>query len=191
MTGENGLTGKLLIAMPGIGDDRFDRSVVLVCVHNEDHAMGIVLNRVADNLGLQELLQQLDVDAENDGELPDGPVLIGGPVGADRGFVLHSDDFESVGATLPVADGLRLTATRQVLESLATSNAPARSRLSLGYAGWGPDQLENEIRQNVWLVADADEAIVFDTDFDAKWVRALERIGVRPDQLPSGLTGQA
>ena len=184
-----GLTGKLLIAMPGIDDERFEKSVILLCAHNEEHAMGIVLNKEMGDLRLPDLLDQLNVPI--DGLLPDAPVLHGGPVGQDRGFVIHSEDFESIGATIPVGNGLRLTATKEVLAAIASSDPPSRSRLVLGYSGWGPNQLEAELKQNVWLVVDADEGIIFDTDFDGKWERAVNKLGVSPSQLQPGTAGRA
>lgn len=184
-----GLTGKLLIAMPGIDDERFEKSVILLCAHTEDHAMGIVLNKEMDDLRLPELLDQLNVPVV--GLLPDAPVLQGGPVGQDRGFVIHTEDFESIGATVPITNTLRLTATKEILKAIASTNPPERSRLALGYSGWGPNQLEAELKLNVWLVADSDEGIIFDTDFDAKWEKAVKKLGVTPAQIQSGMSGSA
>ena len=185
----DGLTGKLLIAMPGIDDERFDKSVILLCAHSDEHAMGIVLNKTMSDITLPELLDQLDVPAGN--ELPNDPILNGGPVGTDRGFVIHSEDFESIGATIPINNELRLTATKEVLSAMASPDRPRKCRLALGYSGWGPKQLENELRENVWLVVDADEEIVFDTDFDGKWLRAIRKLGITPDRLQRGPTGHA
>lgn len=185
----DGLTGKLLIAMPGIDDERFDKSVILLCAHSDEHAMGIVLNKTMSDITLPELLDQLDVPAGN--ELPNDPILNGGPVGTDRGFVIHSEDFESIGATIPINNELRLTATKEVLSAMASPDRPRKCRLALGYSGWGPKQLENELRENVWLVVDADEEIVFDTDFDGKWLRAISKLGITPDRLQRGPTGHA
>ncbi len=184
-----GLIGKLLIAMPGIDDERFEKSVILLCAHTEEHAMGIVLNKEMGDLRLPDLLDQLNVPII--GLLPDEPVLHGGPVGQDRGFVIHSEDFESAGATVNITDGLRLTATKEVLNAIASADPPNRSRLALGYSGWGPNQLEAELKQNVWLVADADEDIIFDIDFDEKWERAMKKLGVSPSQLQPGTAGRA
>ena len=182
------LSGKLLIAMPGIDDERFERTVILLCAHSDEHAMGIVLNKAMSDLTVAELLEQLNVP--NGSGLHD-PIVIGGPVGKDRGFVLHTEDFETIGATIPVTNGIRLTATKEILHALASSEPPARSRLALGYSGWGPQQLEAEIRENVWLVVDADDEIIFDSDFSGKWERAVNMLGISPDKLQGGTVGTA
>lgn len=186
---EEGLAGKLLIAVPGIDDERFAGAVILICAHSDEHAMGIVLNRAIGDLTLPELFEQLNVPMRI--TPPDDPILLGGPVGKDRGFVIHSEDFESIGATIPVGTGLRLTATKEVLQAMASDDRPKRSRLALGYSGWGPMQLENELKQNVWLVVDADDDIVFDCDFDHKWERAIAKLGISPASLHSGPVGRA
>lgn len=186
---EDGLAGKILIAMPGIDDERFAKAVILICAHNDEHAMGIVLNRAMGDLTLPELLEQLDVPIEI--EPPEDAVLIGGPVGKDRGFVIHTEDFESIGATIPIGNGLRLTATKEVLQAIASDECPARCRLALGYSGWGPLQLENELKENVWLVADADSEIVFDSDFDGKWERAINKLGISSAVIQAGPAGHA
>lgn len=174
------LAGKLLIALPAIEDARFKQAVILVCTHNEDHAMGIVLNKAAEDLRLPELLDQLGVDGE---ETSDNHVLIGGPVGKDRGFVLHSEDYDSDGATLPIFEGVCLTATKDVLHAMASDSPPEHFILALGYAGWAGGQLEQELVENVWLVGEPDLALVFDPSLETKWSRALARIGVSPDRL--------
>ncbi|MAT34924.1 MAG: hypothetical protein CMK06_07250 [Ponticaulis sp.] len=185
----DGLTGKLLIAMPGIDDERFDRSVILLCAHNDEHAMGIVLNKTLLDITLPDLFEQLDVPIEV--SPPDAPILHGGPVGTDRGFVIHSEDFESIGATIPICNGLRLTATKEILNAMASTAPPEKCRLALGYSGWGPKQLEAELRENVWLVVEPDEEIIFDSDFSGKWERALRKLGISPDKLQGGQAGHA
>ena len=177
------LTGRLLIAMPTIGDNRFKRAVILVCAHQEDYAMGLVLNKPMDGLTLPDLLDQLEVPVEI--TLPDKAVLDGGPVGNDRGFVLHSDDFYSDGATLDVADNICLTATRDILEAMGTTSAPSESILALGYSGWGPGQLEMELQENAWLVGRPDHDILFGQDHQVKWSKALDIIGVPAGRLQS------
>lgn len=178
---DDSFAGKLLIASPSIEDPRFARAVILVCTHNEDHAMGIVLNKAADDINLPELLDQLGVDGE--GASVEQHVLVGGPVGKDRGFVLHSDDYDSDGATLSICDGVCLTATRDILHAMASDDPPERYVLALGYSGWSAGQLEEELADNVWLVGVADLPLVFDPSLDTKWSRALTRIGVSPDRL--------
>lgn len=175
------LSGQLLIAMPGIGDPRFERAVVLVCAHDEEHAMGLAVNRPLDGLHLGDLLEKLDIDAGAESALAE-PVMIGGPVERERGFVLHTDDYQSEGS-LPIARGLVLTATREVLELLAAGEGPRRCFMALGYAGWGAGQLEQEIRDNVWLTCPADEALLFGDDYDHKWSQALAKLGIDPGLL--------
>lgn len=185
---ESFLGGKLLVATPSIGDPRFDRTVILMCDHSPDHAMGIVINKPVDGLRLPELFAQLGIERPEDA--PDRPVLIGGPVDRDRGFVLHSTDFHAVESTLPVCDGISLTATKEVLTAIASLTPPRRSLLALGYAGWGGGQLEEELAANAWLVTDPDEALIFEEPDATKWQRALDRIGVSPEHL-SFLAGHA
>ncbi|MEO1039352.1 MAG: YqgE/AlgH family protein [Pseudomonadota bacterium] len=175
------LTGKLLVASPLVGDPRFDRSVVYMCAHGPDHAMGIILNKPMGSLRLPTLFEQLEVKSEI--EAPDAAVLDGGPVDRDRGFVLHTSDIKLGPATIQVGPDVGLTATREILEAIASEDAPRRSLLALGYAGWGEGQLEEEIGANAWLVADPDEALLFDVDFDRKWERALKTLGVSPEFL--------
>jgi len=185
---ETSLGGKLLIATPAIGDPRFDRTVILMCDHGPDHAMGIIINRPAEDLRLPELFEQLGV--EGGVTTPDMPVLMGGPVDQDRGFVLHTRDYASDEATLPINARIGLTATKDVLDAIASANPPQRSLLALGYAGWGPGQLEAELAANAWLVTELDETLVFDTDDAEKWPQALHLIGVSPEHL-SALSGHA
>ena len=170
------LTGKLLVAMPSIGDDRFTRSVILVCAHEPDYAMGIVLNNPVPDITLPDILAQLEVATSI--ELPNEQVLDGGPVGNDRGFVLHSSDFRCEGATMDIADNCHLTATRDVLVALASDSPPEQSTLALGYSGWGAGQLESELRQNAWLVGPANHDIVFGQNHTEKWDMAIELMGV-------------
>lgn len=178
---EGSLAGKLLIASPAIEDPRFSRAVILVCTHNEEHAMGIVLNKSSDEDNLSELLDQLGVDG--DGAPDDAHILMGGPVSRERGFVLHSEDYDSDGATLNVCEGVCLTATRDVLHAMTSDSPPEKFVLALGYSGWGAGQLEMELAENVWLVGIPDTALVYDPSLDTKWSRALARIGVSPDKL--------
>jgi putative transcriptional regulator len=173
--------GQLLIAMPGILDPRFERSLILVCAHDSEHAMGLAVNRPVEGLTLPELLERLEIKSNI--RLPEDLVLIGGPVERERGFVLHTDDY-AAGYTLDVAPGLALTATREVLEAMANrSGAPRRALMALGYAGWGAGQLENEIKENVWLTCEPDEELIFGHDYQRKWAAALVKLGVDPERL--------
>ena len=181
------LQGSLLIATPSIGDGRFERTVLLVCVHDDQQAMALVLNRPAAGLKVPALLRRLGFD----GDAPNAPVLIGGPVERERGYVLHSDDYTASHSTLDVAPGLALTDTREVLDALGDpGRRPRRFLLALGYAGWGAGQLENEIRQGAWLTCEPDESLVFGRDFDGRWGAAMGKIGVRPERL-SAYAGRA
>jgi putative transcriptional regulator len=187
--GLESLGGRLLVAMPGIDDPRFDRTVILICAHTPEHAMGIALNRPVDGLTLPDLLDKLGIKSQI--HVSPQPVLAGGPVERERGFVVHTDDYATKESTLAVADGLALTATREVLEAIGDAGrAPRCALLALGCAGWSPGQLERELKDNIWLICDPDEALVFDDDHNTKWSRALAKIGVRPDQL-SAQSGSA
>jgi putative transcriptional regulator len=184
------LTGRMLVAMPGIGDPRFERAVIFLCAHNAEHAMGLAVNRPVEGLSVGSVLKRLKIGGSSI-ELPEDLVLMGGPVERDRGFVLHTDDYASPASSMPVVPGISLTATPDVLEAMAGHNSrPRRSLLALGYAGWGPGQLEQELLGSTWLTCDADEALIFDDDHASKWRRALAKIGVTPEQL-SGLSGRA
>ena len=175
------LSGQMLIAMPGIGDPRFERSVILICAHDAHHAMGIAVNRPVDGLTIPDLLERLEI--KTTAELEEDAVLIGGPVEVERGFVLHTDDYRAE-YSVDVEGGLALTTTREVLEAMGSHNAhPRKAILALGYAGWGAGQLEHEIRNNVWLTVEADEALVFDDAYDTKWTRALAKLRIDPKFL--------
>lgn len=181
------LIGQLLVAMPQMRDSRFERSVIYMCAHSAEGAMGLVLNKLFDQISFPDLLDQLNIKT--------GPrtkqilVHFGGPVESGRGFVLHSDDYVRDG-TLTITDGFALTATIDILRAIADGEGPQSSLLALGYAGWGPGQLETEIQQNGWLTVPADPLLVFDGDLEAKWTRALAKLGVAPAAL-SGEAGHA
>jgi putative transcriptional regulator len=180
---EMDLTGQLLVAMPGMGDPRFDHSVIYICTHGADGAMGLVINRPAPKLKLADVLDRLSkVEFDDMSELG---VHIGGPVETGRGFVLHSAEYRSVLQTLDVADGFAMTATLDILEDIALGKGPEKALLMLGYAGWGADQLEDEIAQNGWLTCDATLEIVFDLEDAAKWAAALSSLGIDPLGLSS------
>jgi putative transcriptional regulator len=183
------LAGRMLIAMPGIGDPRFERTVILMCAHSVDQAMGITVNRPMEGLALPDLFDRLGVKSSI--RVPDLPVLSGGPVERERGFVIHTDDYSTPDSTLCVVDGVSLTATREVLDAIGDkTRRPRRAALALGCAHWEPGQLEDELKENVWFACDADEALIFDDDHDTKWSRALAKLGVAPERL-SMQTGRA
>lgn len=182
------LDGHLLMAMPSMSDKRFARSVVYICAHSADGAMGIVINKLATEVSFRDLLVQLEiVQARNEPHLPYGVdevrVHRGGPVETGRGFVLHSADFFLDNASLPIADNVCLTATLEILRAIAEGNGPDRAILALGYAGWAPGQLEFEILSNGWLHSPADRALLFDDDVENKYERALAKIGVQTAML--------
>lgn len=170
------LTGQLLIAMPGMGDPRFDHSVVLICAHSDEGAMGLIVNKPTEEIVLRDMLEQLSIDTCP--ATPEIGVHFGGPVETGRGFVLHSLDYVSSLNTLRVDAEFGLTATLDVLEELAQGKGPQKVLLALGYAGWGPGQLEGEIAQNGWLTCPADGDLIFGADDAAKWEAALQSIGV-------------
>jgi putative transcriptional regulator len=178
------LAGRMLIAMPGIGDPRFERAVILMVAHSADEAMGIAVNRPLDGMTLPDLLERLGVVSQI--HIPPQAVLVGGPVERERGFVLHTDDFSSEDSTRAVTEGVALTATREILDAIGdAARRPRHAVLALGFADWSGGQLEQELRENVWLTCDADEALIFDSDYDTKWARALAKLGVSADRLSS------
>jgi putative transcriptional regulator len=181
-------SGQLLIAMPGISDPRFERAVILICAHDEEHAMGLAVNRPIEGLTVPDLRERLGI--ASDITLPPDLVLMGGPVERERGFVLHTADYQGE-HSLEVREDLALSASREVLEAMVSHNGhPRRSLLALGYAGWGAGQLENEIKENVWLTCEPDEALVFGADHERKWGQALTKLGVDPERL-SAAAGRA
>ena len=175
------IEGALLVAMPGMGDPRFTQSVIYVCSHGADGAMGLMVNKPVRELSAPDLLRQVGIAKAEAAEAL--AVHLGGPVETGRGFVLHSDDWESPGATKPLRDGLALTATLEILRDIARGRGPAKAVLALGYAGWAPGQLEAEIQANGWLTCPADSELIFGVDDGAKWTGALRKIGVDPALL--------
>ncbi len=169
------MTGQLLIAMPQMEDSRFARSLIYVCAHTAEGAMGLVINRAVDNVTFPDLLRQLNIMPGQPS--PPDPILFGGPVETGRGFVLHSSDYVR-DATLLVDREVGLTATLDILKDIAAGHGPRRSLLMLGYAGWGPGQLDAEIQANGWLNTAADEALIFDHDLETKWDKALAKLGI-------------
>jgi putative transcriptional regulator len=186
------LDGQLLVAMPGMSDERFARSVIYLCAHSEEGAMGIIVNQPSRVKNFPELLVQLNVISSEDLiRLPrraeNIQVLTGGPVQTDRGFVLHSPDFHLDNSTMPIDDRVSLTATIDILRAIAAGSGPDRALLALGYAGWDAGQLEDEMQHNGWLHCPADPALLFDSRLDTKYDRALRSIGVDPARLSAGV----
>src|ERR1700741_3102298 len=184
------LDGQMLIAMPSMRDERFSRSVIYVCAHSSDGAMGIIVNQLAANVNFPDLLVQLEVIPASDLiELPQRAgtvkVLKGGPVETGRGFVLHSADFFIGNSTLPIDNGICLTATLDILKAIAQGAGPQSAVLALGYAGWAPGQLENEITENGWLNCDADKDLIFGDDTGSKYQQAMRKIGIDLGKLSS------
>ena len=189
-SGRGYLDGQFLIAMPGMQDSRFARSVVYICAHSADGAMGIMVNQPAPQITFRDLLVQLDI-------IPDGPeirlpedadgmlVHRGGPVETGRGFVLHSADYFIENSTLPIDEHVCLTATLEILKAIAVGTGPQRAMLALGYAGWAPGQLEAEIQANGWLSCQATPQLIFDPDLEQKYDRALAVLGIDPARLSS------
>ncbi len=187
MTDATDLTGKLLIAMPSMGDPRFDKSVILLCAHGEDGGMGIIVNKPAAEIDLNDLLEQLSIETQ---EPIDARVFFGGPVENSRGFVLHSAEYCQDETTLDVAGQFGMTATLDILRAMAGGAGPDKAIVALGYAGWGPGQLEEEIVENGWLVVDATSDLVFGADHGGKWLAAIAALGIDPIML-SDVGGRA
>ena len=174
------LTGQLLVAMPGMADPRFTRAVIYICSHNANGAMGLVVNHLFGEADFRMLLDQLNVEPSFN--TPEVPVQLGGPVEMGRGFVLHSGEYLREGTTR-IDDMVAVTATVEILQDIADGKGPERIMMALGYTGWGAGQLDEEIKNNGWLTATADEAILFDADLESKWERAIAKIGISPAML--------
>jgi putative transcriptional regulator len=188
--GDGRLGGQLLVAMPGMLDARFRKSVIYLCGHSEAGAMGLVINQRASRMTFRDLLVQLDIiEADQAIRLPrrisHAHVLKGGPVETSRGFVLHSSDYQIDEVTQPVGRGVAMTATLDILRAMAKQEGPSSAVLALGYSGWGAGQLEREIAANGWLHCASDESILFDGDIETKYDRALRKIGIDPAMLSS------
>ena len=175
------LTGKMIVAMPAMGDPRFDRAVILICAHSDEGAMGLIVNKPLTELSFSDLLTQLKIDQSD--RRRDIRLHFGGPVERGRGFVLHSPDYRGGSATTHVSADFGMTATLDVLEALARGRGPERAFLALGYTGWGPGQLEGEIARNDWLTAEASDALVFGAENAGKWAEALRSMGIPPLSL--------
>ena len=184
---EHDLTGQLLIAMPGMGDPRFDHSVVYLCAHSEQGAMGLMINKPAPSVSLGDMLERLEIENSAGAR---HIVHFGGPVEMARGFVLHSTDYQSEGSTLMVDDHFSMTGTVDILESIANGTGPSRAMVALGYAGWGPGQIEDEMAADGGLLAPAVPDLVFDGADETKWIDVLKQIGIDPIML-SASAGRA
>ncbi|MEQ9519857.1 MAG: YqgE/AlgH family protein [Parvibaculum sp.] len=191
------LEGKMLIAMPTMGDPRFERSLIYLCAHSDEGAMGLIVNKLVPSLHFSDLMERLgiarppSVAAALDGEAPDHSnhtdmlILEGGPVENGRGFVLHSPDYNSGSSTLAVSDTVSMTATTDILVAISTGQGPGKAIFTLGYSGWSAGQLEQEIQANGWLHCDADDALIFDQALDTKYDRALAKLGIDVSFLSS------
>ena len=183
------LTGQLLIAMPAMGDTRFDKAVVLVCAHDDNGAMGLVLNSEMQNIDFFDLMDQLDLDIDMQSGASNMPVMKGGPVEEARGFLLHSNDFEQ-NDTISVKEDYKVSGSVEALKNVLNGKGPDKMMFILGYAGWGPGQLDEEIQSNAWLTIDPDPELVFQTDPSEMWQRAINKIGIDPSML-SSVSGRA
>ncbi|MEM8555508.1 MAG: YqgE/AlgH family protein [Pseudomonadota bacterium] len=177
------LSGKLLIAMPSMGDPRFEKAVIFMCAHSEDGAMGLIVNKPAQDVSFGDLLERLEITPGVSSKSP--AIYVGGPVEHGRGFVLHTSDYNTESATLQVDERFGMTATVDVLEDIARGVGPNAALLALGYSGWGPGQLEGEIVDNGWLVGEADLSLIFDAADRDKWKVALGALGIDPLTLSS------
>jgi len=184
-SGESFLEGKLLIAMPGMPDPRFEKSVIFMCAHSAEGAMGLIINKPIDGLSFRDLMPKLGIGVTAD--RADAPILFGGPVQMGRGFVLHSADYASEETTLPLTPEISLTATVDILRAISEGRGPEKSVLALGYAGWGEGQIEAEILANGWIHCDADAGLVFDTEYESRWQKAFASLGADI----SGLSAEA
>lgn len=185
------MTGRLLLAMPQMGDPRFHKAVIYVCAHDENGAMGLVINSVLPGVDMSELLSQLNIDLKDEikKSAVDMPVLSGGPVETARGFVLHSSDFQQ-DDTIEINEKVGVTGTIDALKAIAAGKGPEKMLFLLGYAGWSKGQLDQEIQQNAWLITEADSELIFSATPDEKWDLAVKKLGIDPGML-SGSAGSA
>lgn len=184
------LEGQLLVAMPSMSDRRFSRSVIYVCAHSDEGAMGLIVNQRASDITAPDLLERLGIKTRGEDEVVADEVMsltihVGGPVETGRGFVLHSDDYYAEDSTLEIEGGVCLTATIDILKAIAEGSGPDQAILALGYSGWSPGQLESEIQANGWLNCPADPEILFDGDLETKYARAMAKLGIDLSHLVS------
>lgn len=182
------LTGRILLAMPSMGDPRFHKAVIYVCAHDEHGAMGLVVNHRLPGVDMKDLLKQLEIKNAEE-EIANIPVLSGGPVETARGFVLHTPDFEQ-GETIKINEEFSVTGTIDALKAIADGNGPADLLFILGYSGWGAGQLDQELQENAWLILDPDKALIFDRSAEEMWDKAVEQMGIDPGML-SVVSGRA
>lgn len=181
------LTNQFLIAMPGMGDETFAGAVVYLCEHTENGALGLVINKPID-IKLRSLFERVELTLDRE-DLAETPVYFGGPVQTERGFVLHERNGESGGpysSSLSIPGGLEMTTSKDVLEALSTGAGPKRVLVTLGYAGWGAGQLEDELGRNGWLNVDAEPDVIFETPVDQRYSKALSLLGIQPENLSFG-----
>ena len=183
------LAGKILLAMPGMGDPRFHHAVIVLCAHDANGAMGLVINHALPGMAFTDLLEQLKIASTIEVKALGAPVLSGGPVEGSRGFLLHSNDFAQKDTVRIDAD-LSITGTVEALRDVVAGNGPQRFLFILGYAGWGAGQLEAELQENAWMVVDADPEIIFNAPMDDKWQRAFQKLGFEPGRI-SAAAGRA
>ena len=181
---EGYLTGQLLVSLPQMQDTRFTHAVIFVCGHDDQGAMGLVLNKIIDHLSFEDLLSQLNIEKSQ--RTPSLPIYYGGPVEMGRGFVLHSPDFMSE-LSIQISNDFALSATLDIIEAIAQGKGPQNKLLALGYAGWSPGQLEAELMSNSWLQVTADSHLVFKTDRQNLWIKTLAKIGIDPEHLIIGV----
>lgn len=184
------LEGQFLVAMPSMTDRRFARSVIYICAHSDEGAMGLIVNQRAPNITAPDLLERLGITTRSEDDTVSNDVMglsiqVGGPVESGRGFVLHSADYFAEESTLTIEQGICLTATIDILKAIARGEGPDRAILALGYSGWSPGQLESEIQANGWLNCPADPEIIFDDEFDTKYRRAMAKLGIDLSHLVS------
>lgn len=187
MTKQGYLSGQLLLSMPGMTDPRFENSVIYICTHSEEGAMGLVINKPCDNINFPDLLNQLNIDCASSEKIEFLETIAlheGGPVESGRGFILHSADYVQE-TTLIISETVALTATIDILTAIASNEGPQDYLIALGFSGWGRGQLENEILKNSWLSIEPDEELVFRTDLELKWPRAMAKLGVDLSLLSS------
>lgn len=184
------LEGQFLVAMPSLTDKRFARSVIYICAHSDEGAMGLIVNQRASHISGPDLLERLGISPRGIDDVVSNDIMelsiqVGGPVETGRGFVLHSADYFAADSTLSIVQGVCLTATIDILKAIAKGTGPNKAILALGYSGWSPGQLESEIQANGWLNCPADPEIIFDDDLDTKYTRAMAKLGIDLSHLVS------